>query len=180
MGCRREERPRGPRPLRQASWEGAVRLAVHTAGAHSEGAERTAWAAAPMPFLGRRREPRGGGCPRAAVQVTSDPSSPPAPAGPVHHPPAQGTVGKGDPSPAGLGPLLSPGPSGLCYPGSSLATPTAHTAAVRGGDSLGLVVWLSFGWRGQPSSRRFCHAALPREARLLYPPAPLVLEGGPL
>nr|KAF6303937.1 hypothetical protein mMyoMyo1_008920 [Myotis myotis] len=103
-------------------------------------------------------------------------SRPPAP----HPHPAQGTVRKGDPSPAGLGPLLSPGPSGLCCPGSSLATPTAHTAAVRGGDSLGLVVWLSFGWRGQPSSRRFCHAALPREAHLLHPPAPLVLEGGSL
>lgn len=47
----------------------------------------------PMPFLGRRRE--GGGCSRAAVQVTSDPSSPPAPAGPSHQhalppPPAPG------------------------------------------------------------------------------------------
>lgn len=167
------------------SWEGAGPASRSTLQAPTaRGAEPGRPGQRPhMPFLGRRREPCGGGWPRAAVQVTSDPPSPPAPVGPVHQPPTptppRALLGRGTPAPQGLA-LLSPGPSGLCCPGSSLAMPTAHTAAVRGGDSLGLVVWLSFGWRGQPSSRRFCHAALPGEAHLFHPPAPVVLEGGSL
>lgn len=77
----------GPRPLRQGPLgrsRPVPRSTLQAPTARGAGPGRPGQRPH-MPFLGR--EPRGGGGPRAAVRVTSDPSSSPAPAGPVHQPP---------------------------------------------------------------------------------------------